>query len=499
MKEYKNLYIIIIGVSVFAGVFLFSHFALAQNAAPVFSSAYPGGFEKAIETVAATTGQSVVSISSEITNKVSGPGGGRRYYFGNPDQNSPSYDDFFDRFFEDFFGGIPEKEFKQQGLGSGVIIDKEGYILTNEHVVANADKITVTLPNGSEFKAEVKGVDTRSDLAVIKISGRGFSAAALGDSDALKIGQWVVAIGNPFGFAIQNSEPTVTVGVVSALHRSLGKMLTRNRNYTDLIQTDAAINPGNSGGPLVNLKGEIVGINAAIVSTTGGYQGLGFAIPINDAKKIVAKLIEGKKIVYGWLGVSAQDLDDKLIAYFGLSDKNGVVVSKVIADSPAKKGGIKEGDIIVSISGQDVRSAQDLLKIVGNAEAGSKVKVEVIRDKKQQIFNIDVGVRPEDIDAEVKMPETSASSYWRGIQVSDLSPDLARKFRLNEAEGVVITDIKPDSPGDEAGLLAGDVILEINRVYISNLKIYKEVTRKISGDCLVRTTRGYTVIKSESR
>ena len=237
--------------------------------------------EDAIINVANTTGKAVVSISTEHTAKI---GGGKRYYFSYPFGSSPGEDESFRRFFDDFFGEMPEREYKQIGLGSGVIIDQEGYILTNEHVINDADKIKVTLSDGRDFKGEVKGRDARADLAIIKINASNLPVASLGDSDNLKIGQWMAAIGNPFAFAMQNPEPTVTVGVISALHRSLGRLSSRDSDYNDLIQTDAAINPGNSGGPLVSLKGEVVGINVAIFSTTGGYEGVGFAIPINNVE-----------------------------------------------------------------------------------------------------------------------------------------------------------------------------------------------------------------------
>jgi serine protease Do len=251
--------------------------------------------EDAVINVANTAGKAVVSISAERTTKVST---GRRFVYRSPFGESPfGEDEFFRKFFDDFFGQMPEREYKQFGLGSGVIVDPQGYILTNEHVIDGADKIKVTLPDGREFKAELKGEDPRADLAIIKINAHNLPAAAWGDSDNLRIGQWVVAIGNPFGFALQNPEPTVTAGVISALHRSIGKSVGRDRDYNDLIQTDAAINPGNSGGPLVNLKGEIVGINVAIFTTSGGYQGIGFAIPSNAAKRIMSNLIQGKKIL----------------------------------------------------------------------------------------------------------------------------------------------------------------------------------------------------------
>lgn len=459
--------------------------------------AFKVSLEEGVENVAGVIGKAVVSISSERSEKLASSGV-RRYYFGGPPQDGPFEDDFFRRFFEDFFGEMPQREYRQSGLGSGVIIDKEGYILTNEHVIGEADKITVTLPDGRELKAEVKGTDRRSDLAVIKISGSNFPVAALGDSDNLKIGQWVVAIGNPFGFALSNPEPTVTAGVVSALHRSLGRIASGDRDYGDLIQTDAAINPGNSGGPLVNLKGEVVGINVAIFSTSGGYQGIGFAVPVNSAKRIVSKLIEGKKIVYGWLGVTVQNLDEKLAEYFNLEEKKGVLVSKILAGSPAKKAGIKEGDIIIRFNNEEINNVNTLIKLVGNIEAGKKVKVGLFRDKKSIDLEVEIGPRPENIeDLSGLKAMDDLSNYWRGIRVMEITPELAKKFRLSEDEGVAVVDVRPDSLADEAGLAEGDIILEINKVPIGGIAAYKRVINETKGDCLIRTSRGFFVIKGE--
>lgn len=450
--------------------------------------------EDAVINVANTAGRAVVSISTERIERIGG-GRTRRFYFGTPYGEVPFEDEFFRRFFDDFFGGLPEREYKQTGLGSGVIIDAEGYILTNEHVVSGADKITVTLPDGREFKAELKGTDSRSDLAIIKINSRDLPVAKLGDSGDLKIGQWVVAIGNPFGFALQNPEPTVTVGVIGALHRSLGRALQRDRDFSDLIQTDAAINPGNSGGPLVNLKGEIVGINVAIFSTSGGYQGVGFAIPINNAKRIMTRLIEGKKILYGWLGVTVQDLDDNLAKYFGLTDKNGVLVAKVLENSPAQKGGIKEGDVIKSFDNKQIKNVRELLNIVGKTEVGKKVKVAVVRDKKEVNLEVQIGERPAELE---KIAEEAVSEEtWRGIKASEISPELMRRFRMEEKKGVVIVDVKPGSTADEAGLMPRDIILEINKQSIKNMSDYNKITKAVKGDALIRTQRGFLVIKGE--
>ncbi len=448
-------------------------------------------FEDAVINVAGSVGKAVVSISTEHTAKIPG---GRSYYFSSPFGQSPlGGNDALRKFFDDFFGEIPEREYKQIGLGSGVIIDSQGFILTNEHVINDADKISVTLPDGRNFKAEVKGKDPRSDLAIVKINATNLPLARLGDSGNLKIGQWVVAIGNPFGFALQNPEPTVTAGVISALHRTLGRTLSAERDYNDLIQTDAAINPGNSGGPLVNLKGEIVGINVAIFSTTGGYQGVGFAIPVNNAKRILNQLIAGKKITYGWLGVTVQDLTDDLAKYFGLPDNNGVLVAKVLENSPAQKAGLEERDIIKQVGTQPINRVKELLNIVAEAPVGSKLQMKVIRDKKEIALEVTIGERPE--NPEENPTEGVVSGGWRGLKVEDLTPELVQRFSIQERQGVVITEIAPNSPADAVNLNPGEVILEINKQPVNNTADFEKVTKDLKGDALVRTSRGYFVIK----
>lgn len=485
---------------VLAGKANFSSQAISQTA-PAKSEAIKttdaSGLEGAIINVARNTGPAVVSISTEHVTKIKG---GKKLYFGSPYGQSPfGEDDFLRRYFEDFFNTIPENEFRQRGLGSGVIIDQKGYILTNEHVIADADKISVTLPDGREFKAEVKGRDSRSDLAVIKIDATALPVAQLGNSDAIKIGQWVAAIGNPFGYALQNPEPTVTVGVVSALHRSLGNTISLDKDYSDLIQTDAAINPGNSGGPLVNLNGQVVGINVAIFSTSGGYQGLGFAIPVNSAKRIISRLIEGKKVVYGWLGVTIQDMTDDLAKYFGLADKNGVLCVKVMADSPAQKAGMKESDVIKQVDGNKVNNVRELLNIVAKAEPGKKMKLTVLRDKKELVVDVVVGERPENIEEEsIKGQEASVKS-WRGIGVEELNEQNRRLSAPGAKSGVIITDIEPGSPADEARLMPGDVIIELNKQPVSNMADYEKGTKAAKGNILVKTARGYFLVKGEEK
>lgn len=448
--------------------------------------------EDAVINVASTTGKAVVSISTEHTAKTKG--GQKKYYFNYPFGGEGQFggEDNFRKFFDEFFGSLPDREYKQVGLGSGVIIDRAGYILTNEHVIEDADKITVTLSDGREFKGEVKGRDLRSDLAVIKINASNLPIAVLGNSDSLKIGQWVVAIGNPFGFAMQNPEPTVTAGVISALHRTLGRMISADRDYNDLIQTDAAINPGNSGGPLVNLRGEVIGINVAIFSTSGGYQGIGFAIPVNSAKRIISRLIEGKKILYGWLGVTVQDLTEDLTKYFGFPDKEGILVVKVLEGSPAQKAGIKESDVIKKFDNNPVRNVRELLSAVAKTEAGRSVKVLLIREKKELVLDVQIGERPQNLES---AGVTQVFKNWRGLTVEDINPQNANRYNIEEKQGVVIVDVEPSSPADAAGLVPGDLIVELNKRPVNNASDYDKLVQGLKGDILIKTTRGFFIVK----
>ncbi|MFA5335278.1 MAG: PDZ domain-containing protein, partial [Candidatus Omnitrophota bacterium] len=294
-----------------------------------------------------------------------------------------------------------------------------------------------------------------------------------------KIGQFTIAVGNPFGIA---AKPTVTIGVVSALNRTLPRAQYGDRDYSDLIQTDAAINPGNSGGPLVDIDGKVIGINVAIISTTGGYQGLGFAIPINTAKRVLGDLISGRKVLYGWLGVNVQDIDEDLAKQFGLADTKGVVVAKVMSNSPAEKGRMKIGDIIRTFDGKPVENVRELLKLVGRAPIGKSTKVVVIRDNKDVTLDIEVAQRPEAIE---EFADTELGS-WRGIEVMD-------------KDGVIVSNVEPGSPADIAGLRRGDKIVEINRKQVKNIDDYNRMTKAASGNVLLLTDRGYAVIKEEPK
>jgi len=488
MKISKTIIFILLGLIL--GVFLTVRTDLHQVGCAQKNAEDLGEYSSSLESrtikVAQVVGKAVVSISTETKQRV---GGYRRAPFND------FGDEFFGRFFEEFFGRMPEREFKRQGLGSGVIISPEGYILTNEHVVSDADEIKVRLADGREFNAEIKGKDARSDLAVIKIKADNLPVAELGESDDLKIGQWVLAIGNPFAFAIEGAEPTVTVGVISALHRDLPVLGRRDRNYADLIQTDAAINPGNSGGPLVNMKGQVIGINVAIITTTGGYQGLGFAIPANKAKKILKKLIKGEEILYGWLGVSIQDLNEDLKNYFGLKEKEGVIIVKVFKNSPASKAGLREGDLILTFNGKNIRKVKDLVETVSQENPGEKVKVGILRENKHLNIDVTLGKRPQDLES---LAEEAGEIGFRGLEVEDITPELSSRYRIVEEGGVVVTYVEPDSPADEAGIIPSDVITNVEGERVLNKQEFLEAIGDLKGDCLIKTSRGFFVIKEEA-
>jgi serine protease Do len=436
--------------------------------------------QKAFVDVSKEVGPAVVSISTEHIERYS-----TRY--------RPFFqfqDDFFNEFFDDFFMSGP---------------DREGHILTNEHVIHEADKISVTLSDGREFEGHVTGSDLYSDLAVVKIeSESNLPFARLGDSDRLQIGEWAIAIGNPFAFAVRNPEPTLTVGVVSALNRSLPRTNRRVREYSDLIQTDASINPGNSGGPLVNIYGEVIGINVAIFTLSGGSEGIGFAVPVNTAKKIISDLMQGRKVLYGWIGVVIQDIDSDLADYFNLEDWHGVLVSRILEKSPAEKAGLKPGDIIMSFDGKALKNTHDLIRMVSKKDIGEIVNLAVVRDGKPYGVRVKIAERPEDeegIIAQGKretLQEKASPKFWRGLEVSEITPEAASRFGLDTSSGVIIVDVERDSAAEEAGLRTGDIIYEINRASIKNIKDYRKAIKKLSGDVLIGTYRGYVIVKENS-
>lgn len=411
----------------------------------------------AFRDVAKTVSPAVVYISTEQTVK------GQQQV---PDQFR---DLFNDELFRRFFGVPEQREYKRQGLGSGFLVSADGYILTNNHVVAKADKINVTLPDKREFNGEVVGTDPQTDVAVIKIEGEDFPTVSLGDSTSIEVGDWAIAIGNPYGLSY-----TVTAGIISAKGRADVGIVP----YEDFIQTDAAINPGNSGGPLVNIEGEVVGINTAIFSRSGGYQGIGFAIPINMAKNIMDSLITTGKVVRGWLGVMIQPVTQDIAKSFDLKETTGTLVGDVLKGGPAEKAGIKHGDVIISFDGQPIDGPNTLRNIVAQTGVGKNVPVVVIRDGKEQTIKVTIDEREEAKQASAETP-SSAASTKAGLTVQELTPEIAEQLGYEQDEGVVISEVEPGSPASEAGLRRGDLIKEVNRQSVRSLSDYNEAMASV--------------------
>jgi serine protease Do len=405
--------------------------------------------------LAQTARPGVVNIRTVRTIKGGGPV--FRHFFGEPfgDRRHP---------FEDFFGpfrDMPEREHKQRSLGSGFVIDREGYIVTNNHVVAEADEIKVKLSNGDEYDAEVVGRDPKTDLALIQIkNAKDLTPLPLGDSENLKVGTWVVAIGSPFGL-----EQTVTQGIVSAKGRFIG-----SGPYDDYIQTDASINPGNSGGPLINLKGEVVGINTAILARG---QGIGFAIPIHLAESVVAQLKDKGEVTRGWLGVQIRDLDESLASYYQLKAFSGVYVENVVPGDPADNAGIRSGDIITSVDGQPVTSGRELAGMVARIPVGKKTRIALMRDGKKKTISVKIAKQSND---KLKIASKRTSKDDLGLRVTEMSSAKAQQFGLDaEEHGVLVIEVAPDSRADKAGVQAGDIIKGINMQKINGLKDYEKL------------------------
>lgn len=426
----------------------------------------------------------VVNISTVRTIK----GGGRvfRHFFGEPfnGRRNP---------FEEFFGPFseqPQRDFKQRSLGSGFIIDKQGHIVTNNHVIAEADQIQVKLFDDREFDAKVIGRDPKTDLALIKIEGaKDLKPLDMGDSDNLKVGTWVVAVGSPFGL-----EQTVTAGIVSAKGRIIGA-----GDYDDFIQTDASINPGNSGGPLVDLQGRVVGINTAIVASG---QGIGFAIPVDMANLIVAQLKDKGEVTRGWLGVGIQNLTPELAEYYGLkANANGVLVTQVFEDDPASKAGIAPNDIIIAVNDQKIGSARELSALIANTDVGGKTKITLLRQGKKKTVTAVLSTQPKDISrAGIKEKESSEL----GIQVAELSADRARQFGMDPDEkGVLVIDVESGSRAEQADVQVGDLIRGINRKKIKNLDDYRKIMDSIDSKeeiimLIMRRNEGLKAVKIAS-
>jgi Do/DeqQ family serine protease len=390
-----------------------------------------------------------------------------------PIPNLPD-DPFFRRFFGDPFGDQQPSERRQRGLGSGVIVSPDGYILTNNHVVENATDITVKLNDKREMKARLVGTDPRSDVAVLQIQATGLTAMKLGDSSRLRVGDIVLAIGNPFGL-----DETVTMGIVSATSRRNTDIVPTD-GYADFIQTDAAINPGNSGGALVNARGELVGINTAIYSGTGGNLGIGFAIPVNMARGIMEQILTTGKVSRGYLGIMIQDVTADLATAFKLSSAEGVLIGDVTADSPGAKAGLQKGDVVVAVNGQSVADAQDLRLRVSQMAPGSTVRLDVVRDAQRRQLTATLVEYPETVARAggPNAPEPSEAGL-EGLQVSTLTADIAQQLDLPATvRGVVVTNVDPNSSAADAQIQRGDVIQEVNRQPIANVQQFRAAIRE---------------------
>jgi len=460
-------------------IILFLAFGLGQNA--LAKKGIPDSFAE----LAAKQAHVAVNISTTKTIKSM-----QRI---SPFQ-SREYKDFFgDEFFRHFFGQIPEQEMKQRSLGSGVVVSGDGYILTNNHVVADADEILVTLSDKKKYEAQIIGRDPKTDLALIKIKTENtILAARLGDSDKLRVGDWVVAIGNPFGLG-----STVTAGIVSAKGRVIGA-----GPYDNFIQTDASINPGNSGGPLFNLDGEVIGINTAIVAPSGGNVGIGFAIPINMAKSVMPQLKERGKVIRGWLGVSIQEVTQEMKEKFGLKTEEGALVGEVTKGSPADKGGLKRGDVIINFDGKKVKAMKSLPAMVADTPVGKKVEIIIIRKGKEKRLTITIGELKEETRVAATIPEIEEGF---GLSVQELTPELAESLSLKGEKGLVISGVKKGSPASDAGLQRGDLIQEIEHEPLKNLGDYKRIMKESSSKkqiLIVIKHRGhsrYVVLKREKK
>ena len=423
------------------------------------SKAFTEVAEKAVPAVVSVQVETVVEVSSD---------------YGSPfGYHSPFDDDFFDRFFGRKFRRSEPREHRRVGQGSGFIISADGYILTNNHVVESADKIKVILNDGREFNnAKIIGTDPESDVAVIKIDGDDLPTIELGDSDDLRIGEWVIAVGNPFGLS-----ETVTVGIVSAKGRHVG--ITEG-GYEDFIQTDAAINPGNSGGPLLNLDGKVVGINSAIVSNRyGGYvgnMGIGFAIPINMARQVKDQLLDTGKVTRGYIGIgmNPKGITPELAKSFGLEKNTGVLIAEALEDTPAEKAGLKSGDIILKMNDKDVKNNVSFRNSVSLIKPGTKIKLTILRGDKEKEITVKVGSKADSLLAK----GSSEIGQKFVLQVQDLTKELARRFGYKPDTGVIVTEVIESSSADKVGIKPGMLILSVNRQEVNSVKEFNDALKK---------------------
>jgi serine protease Do len=427
-----------------------------------------GGSGKNFVEIAKSVKPAVVNIAATRSGKsIEGPHG------------SPLDDPFFRKFFGDEFfkRDAPQREPRERGQGSGVIVEANGLIITNNHVVSKADEIRVFLSDKREFKGKLIGTDTKTDIAIVKIEATGLPTVPWADSDQLEVGEYVLAVGSPFGLT-----QTVTMGIVSAVGRaSMGIA-----EYEDFIQTDAAINPGNSGGALVNVRGELVGINTAIFSQSGGNMGIGFAVPSNLSRTVMDQLVRTGKVVRGWLGVAIQDLSPELATQFGITDTKGVLVSDVMEDSPARKAGFERADVITEYDGKPMDSPTHLRNAVAQTPIGKRVSVKLIRDKKPKTIEVTIVEQPKSLGqpgAEESRESAAPTGILSDIDVRELTEELATRYGLKASDrGVVVIRVKSGSTAEEMGVREGDLILEVNRKAVTSLKSYEHAASGLAKD-----------------
>lgn len=423
----------------------------------------------------------VVNISTVKTKKDF-----KTYFKLPPGMEGTPHGDLFRKFFED---QIKPHSREALSLGSGLIISEDGFVITNNHVISEADKILVRLSDKREFPAKLIGADKATDLALLKINARDLPYAKLGDSDSLQVGEWVIAIGSPFGFEFSS-----TAGIVSAKGRSIG-----NERYVPFIQTDVAINPGNSGGPLFNLDGEVIGINAQILSKTGGYLGLSFAIPVNVVKNVVTQLKSTGYVKRGWLGIGFQQVNRDIAKSFGLDRAQGALVANVVSESPAEKAGIKTGDIILKFNRRNVLDADQLPSMVGALKEGDDVEVTLYRSGKEIDTVITIGaLKPENVEKAdgYDMPEDISAEYNRlGVLSRDLRDDERKELKLSKG-GVIVTDIEPDSIAENIGLVPGDIIVSLNMKPVTSNSQFNKLVKSLPKEkwvpILVKNQSGVT-------
>ncbi len=489
-------------ICLLAGFFLASNLWLTERGTGVTASSSTGSAlyaTEAEETIQSlrNTQKAFTEISKEITPAVVSISSER--VITNPHQGLGEESPFFEGPFEEFFRRFqpPEGEYKTEGLGSGLIVRSDGYILTNNHVVEGAEEIQVTLHNNTIYDAKVIGRDPTTDVAVIKINGKDLPAAPLGDSDIVEVGEWVLAIGNPMRLSF-----TVTAGIISALGRNIN-IIPGSYSIENFIQTDAVINPGNSGGPLVNLNGEVIGINSAISTRTGFYQGYGFAIPINLARRIMEDLIQYNRVIRPVLGIQIRNVTPELAEALGLKDPTGVLVEDFMDEiSPARDAGLKHRDVIVKVDNITVKQSNELQSIIAQHHPGDVVRLEVIRDRKPIHIDVKLAERPEDVEIASAAEESPTGAPGRfGIEVELLSNELADDMGIDRGTGVVVTRVLPNSAASDASpfpIIDGDVILEIGKSQkINSIQDYKEAVEQFEpGDRILlyiaRSTRGTT-------